>query len=210
MMGRYQLTITISLIICSVLGLFGIGRAIFVGMDAIAWASLGSMFIFAWAARTMILHMPIASEAKFRVRRSASWVELSHSKRRILFWIDWPLFTELRNAEASRLWSEPLVSVHFDTDGLTLKPLSEIHTERYFLMAISTAAEFGLVASSVRGPNVHFNWRGADRRIWDHLNSQIDNRSAVSLRVFRSVLEDGYLNTLSKSERSAYLLARAR
>ena len=210
MMGRYQLTITILLVISAALGLFGIGRAVLVGMDAIAWASLGSMFMFAWAARTMMLRIPVASEATVRLRSSTSWAELSHSKRRLLFWLDWPLFTELRRAEAYRLWSEHLVSVRFDTDGVTLSPLSEIHTEPYFLKVISTAAGFGLVASSMRGPNVYFNWRGADRRIWDHLNSQIGDSSAVSLRVFKGMLEDGYLSTLSESERSAYLLARAR
>lgn len=189
-MTRYQQAISALLVLCSAFGLLGIGRAILVDKDSITWVSFGLMFALAWAARRMIVRMPIAAEASMRLGNAPTWGQLSRTRRRFLLLFDWPLFVKVREREVRRLFDEPLVSLRFDADSVILRPVEALHSDLYFLKRIARAAStYGLeVSNSTQGvfgtqlvpSQVNLRWCGSDRRIWDHLRDGLQSGVSVS------------------------------
>ena len=216
--GRYQLVISTLLTLCSAAGLLGIGRNIVVGMDALAWLSFALMVALAWYARWMIHRMPLLDEAIIRVQDAPAWSDLSPARRRFLWWFDWPLFTEIRNGEVRRLFSEPLVSVQFVSGSAILQPLEEQHCEQYFLNKIAGAVSIhGLTVSNVKqgvfgarldDSRVELQCGGCAPRIWDHLQSKVTGNRVQPLRHFIDTVESGYIGTLSDAQRLDYYMWR--
>lgn len=215
-MARYHLIISALGALFIAAGALGIGRAAMIGMDRITWSSLGLMFALAWVAITMVNRMPVTAEAAFRIKEYATWAELSPLRRCFLLWFDWPMFIEVRHRETRRIFDEPLVSVKFDIDSVTIRPLDALHSDPYFLEAIaSSAAGHGLEVSNIKQsmfrsreiePHVDLAWCGSNCSIWQHLRDEVGDRASIPLQIFIDALEAGYVKTLTPEDRQKYLM----
>jgi hypothetical protein len=215
-MERYQQKISALLTLASIAGLFGIGRAILVAKDSIVWVALGFMFVIAWIARRMFLRMPIEAEGVFRVANAPAWSDLSPMRRRFLLWFDWDRFTHIRAKEVRRLFADPLVSVSFDSEYVSIRPLEAQHREQFFLICIARqVAECQpkvinltqkLFGPHLSGGNVRLGYPGSDGRILEHLRKVVGNRVSFPFEKFMTALEAGYASTLTLEESSRFYL----
>jgi hypothetical protein len=215
-MSRYQVTFSILCLAAIPIGLFGLISKFLNGMnDRVFWAYLLATLLAA-AAMYVKRKQPMTDEAIFRLASAPKWLALSPVRRMQMMWLDWPLFSKVREAEAQRLKVEPLTRVSFEADSLKFIPVHAQHRRQYFLKRIAEMTRVrGIQGRSSTNDvfeprffadKVELHWQGDDKRIWRHIRTQIIDGEPISLRHFYDTLESGYLLTLSDEERRNYII----
>ncbi|MCK0530686.1 hypothetical protein [Sphingobium agri] len=215
-MSRYQVTFSVLCFAAIPIGLFGLISKFLNGMnDTVFWAYLLATLLVA-AAMYVKRKQPMTDEAIFRLAGAPEWLALSPMRRMQMMWLDWPLFSKIREAEAQRLKVEPLTKVLFEADSLKLIPVDAQHRRRYFLKRIAemTRVRGIQLRSSTNGffwpkffaDKVELQWQGGDKRVWEHIKTKISDGEIISIRHFYDTLESGYLSTMSYEDQRNYMI----